>query len=143
MEKITKRKDGSLHIETINEEPSLTQQHYKDSCDINNIVLRYAKTGEPIPALTGVYADLSDAPTYQEALAIIEQAQSAFGTLDAKVRSRFQNDPAQLLSFLGDNANREEAIQLGLITPPPPANDSTNASSQGAKPPTTPPASPS
>ena len=35
--------------------------------------------------------------------------------LPSRVRRRFDNDPAELMEFLADEANREEAVMLGLI----------------------------
>ena len=35
--------------------------------------------------------------------------------LPSDVRSRFGNNPAELLDFLNDNSNYDEAIRLGLI----------------------------
>ena len=38
--------------------------------------------------------------------------------LPAHLRARFENDPAQLIDFLGDENNRSEAEKLGLLEVP-------------------------
>lgn len=121
MQKITKRANGDLHVETINEEPSLTQQQFKEDCDINVIMEKYHQTGIlPAPQLIGTYADLTQQKDYLEAMQIVLDANAAFMTLPVKTRIRFDNDPAQLLAFVHDEKNLEEAIKLGLANPKTP-----------------------
>jgi phage internal scaffolding protein len=43
------------------------------------------------------------------------EAQNAFKTLPASIRAEFNNDPAQVIDFLNDPANRDKAIEIGLI----------------------------
>ena len=38
--------------------------------------------------------------------------------LDANVRKRFHNDPAELIDFVSDEKNRDEAVRLGLLQIP-------------------------
>lgn len=117
MIKIERTKERT-RVYTVNDEPTLTQQQFKDSCDINLILDRYMKTGElPINHKVGRYLDLSELPDYQGALDTVMRAEAAFMDLPAKLRERFQNDPSQLLNFLNNPQNNDEAIQLGLIEP--------------------------
>ena len=98
-------------------EASLTEQSFKDQCDINNIVKQYERTGlmphqrpnEP------VYGDISDAPTFLEAQNIVVAGKEAFAALPAHVRDRFQNDPARYLAFMDNDENYDEAVKLGLV----------------------------
>lgn len=114
---ITKRKDGSIDVGTRNVEPSKTQQQFKDECDINNIVKRFADTGEfrHLTSKEGTYADFSQITDYQDMLDTVIYAKNAFSSLPAEVRKRFGNDPGLLLQFLQDPNNREEGEKLGLI----------------------------
>lgn len=107
-------------VDYFNDEPSLTQQHFADECDINNIVEKYMITGvlgDPlsIPSNSPQYGDYSSPSDYHAAQNLIAQASQAFDLLPARLRERFENDPAKLLEFLGDEKNREEAIKLGLV----------------------------
>lgn len=97
----------------------LTQQSAKDECDINLIVER-AKSGADLSKLargTPFYGDFTDLPDLRSAMLIVKQAEAAFMSLDAVVRKRFSNDPVQMMEFLNDPANREEAVKLGLVEP--------------------------
>lgn len=98
---------------------SLTRQEFAAEADINNIMKRYA-AGMPLPSgsRAPMYGDYSEVPDYQQAFDIVSHAQDGFMALPSELRKRFGNDPAQLISFLSDASNREEAIALGLIDKP-------------------------
>lgn len=103
------------------DEPSLTIQSAKDECDINLIIDRANKGIMPaVNQSQPRFADVSDVGDYQHALNVVMEADEAFMSLPSAVRDRFGNDPAQLLEFLGDDRNRDEAVKLGLIDAPTP-----------------------
>ena len=99
------------------ETPSRTQQSFKDECDINNIVKRYRETGviTHLASSEAFYDDVSNVPDYQTALGVVMDAEEKFMQLPATVRKRFDNDPAQMLEFIQDDNNYEEAVSLGLL----------------------------
>lgn len=98
---------------------SRTKQSFRDECDINRIMARYQNTGvlEFMQRRDPQYADVS-AVDYQEACNLVAEANSMFENLPSALRSRFDNSPAQLLGFLENPANLQEAISLGLVNPP-------------------------
>lgn len=109
------RQDGSLRIQTVYEKPTKTQQHMAEACDINNVMNRWLKKGEtPQWRGSGRYADLTEFD-YQAALDITIQAKQSFAALPSRIRTRFENDPRKLLEFIGDPANKEECVKLGLF----------------------------
>lgn len=98
------------------EELSLTQQHFKDECDINNILRQFNITGMlPQSPLSPRYGDFSGIGDYHTALNRVYAAQDEFEALPAQIRARFDNDPANLIEFLDNPENRSEAEQLGLV----------------------------
>lgn len=101
------------------DKPSLTRQEFKNECDINVILARYQASGE-IDFLNKHAPQYMDTTghDFQTAMETVAQAQSAFADLPSAIRDRFGNDPANLLDFVHDSANRDEAIKLGLIEPP-------------------------
>lgn len=121
MEKInqikTIRPNGTIKIQTINPDPELTQQQFKEECDINNIIRKYKRdnTLTHINMKKGVYADLTQLPDYQDSLNTVLKANQAFESLPSSVRKKFANDPSQLIEFISDDKNYEEAIKLGLM----------------------------
>jgi len=126
--KVTIRPNGSKRIQTAIHDRPITQQQFKDECDINKIMEKYQRTGQitHLARNQGIYADLTSLGDYQQSLQKVIDAENAFDTLPAKVRERFGNDPAGLLTFLADPQNKEEAIKLGLIEKPKKAPTPTN-----------------
>jgi len=98
------------------EEPSLAQQHFKDECDINNILRQFNITGLlPESPLSPRYGDFTGIGDYHTALNRVIAAQDEFDALPANIRARFDNDPANLIEFLENEENRPEAESLGLV----------------------------
>lgn len=98
------------------EDMTLTQQHPKDECDINNILRQFNITGQlPQNPLTPRYGDFSNVVDYHTALNAVIAAENEFDGLPAQIRARFENDPAQLIEFLENPDNLNEAIELGLV----------------------------
>lgn len=97
-------------------------QSFREECDINVIMARANRTGE-LPGVQGAFgefADVSDAPDdYLAARNFVRDAEERFMQLPPKVRQRFAGDPYEILRFVSDPANRDEAIELGLIERPP------------------------
>lgn len=105
-----------------NFEPTRTQQHFAEKCNINSIMAKYKKTGL-LPVVTGKtpqFGDFSQVHDYQTALHKINEAQEAFDSLPAEIRKRFDNEPAKFIEFVEDSQNKDEAIKLGLIAQPEP-----------------------
>lgn len=95
---------------------SLTVQSEKDSCDINVIMRRVVKTGViPVNKREAFYADVTSMGEYRDVIEQMRMAEEYFMTLPARVRERFSNDPVELLDFISDANNREEAIEIGLL----------------------------
>ena len=99
-----------------------TKQSFKDECDINTILSRFQRTGllEFVNERHAQYGDVSSID-FQDSLNTVIEAQAMFDDLPAAWRKRFNNDPAQLLDFVQDPGNREEAIKLGICKAPPPS----------------------
>lgn len=88
-----------------------TQQHFKDECDINNIIKGYV----PVPApSTAVYGDFS-CTDLQEAYGIVEQASVAFSEVPSDIRARFNHNPVEFYEFVQNPVNHAELAELGLL----------------------------
>lgn len=101
-------------------DPGMVDPSHKEETDVNWIIDRFHKTGVlPGVDVGSVFADIADAPTYHDAMNIVARANEQFEALDARVRKRFSNDPAEFLAFCSDESNRPEMEKLGLIAPTP------------------------
>lgn len=94
-----------------------TKQSFKAQCDINKIVDKARVTGlvGHLNTKKPVYGDVSDIPDYQSALSIVIKADEAFSSLPSKVRNRFHNNPVEMIDFLSNKENFDEAVKLGLF----------------------------
>ncbi len=100
-------------------QPTRTKQQFKEECDINTILKRFNATGNvPVSPVQPTYGDFTGIDDYKGALDQIIASEAEFAALPANLRKRFENDPAELLAFLDDANNRDEAIELGLIAQP-------------------------
>lgn len=107
---------NGLHIDP---DECRTQQSMKDECDINVIIERFGM-GYKMPEnfRSPTYGDFSNIGDYHTALNELASAGEAFDTLPALVRDRFKNDVYNLMTFVADESNRDEAIKMGLIPKP-------------------------
>ena len=109
----------SRETATICEEETLTQQHFKDECDINVILERFNVTGQlPTNVRQPISGDFIEAMDYKTAMDAIIDAQNSFAQMPAKLREQFDNDPGKFIEFFEREENRERAIELGLIQGP-------------------------
>jgi len=115
--------------------PSRTKQAFKHEVDINRIMAKYQKTGVlPITNKSPLYGDFSEIPDFETASNKLLQAQMTFDALPSQLRKKFNNNPNELIQFVNDESNRDEAQKLGLLKPqeskqeietksPPPSSD--------------------
>lgn len=110
--------DRSADVFFSDDEPSMTNQQFVRECDINFIVKQNAETGfiSHVNHLTPQWGDFGNSTDYQSALNYLQEANDSFMALPAEVRARFQNDPAQLLDFVTNIDNMDEAVKLGLAS---------------------------
>lgn len=103
---------------TENTEDSLTQQDDAKDADINVIVSRFNKTGQ-LPQVTAqmIQGDFTNAPDFRKCQEQLKAAQDAFQDIPAKIRSRFNNDPAEFIDFATNKENLDELRKLGLAEP--------------------------
>lgn len=100
--------------------PTMTQQQFVDEVNINTIVERFGLTGEmPDDFRAPEFGDFSDVVDFQTAQNAVLAASDTFMSMPAGLRARFGNSPQQLMEFMADKANIDEARKLGLLAPLP------------------------
>lgn len=99
-------------------ETGRTKQSFKAECDINNIMARYQRTGvlDFVNKHAGSYGDCTGLE-FSQAQEVIVKAKEMFADMPAKLRARFDNEPAKFLAFMDDPENMPEAVRLGLAKP--------------------------
>lgn len=105
---------------------NLAKESFRDECDINKIMARYAKTGH-LPGLiqeNPIYGDFSDTPTYMEAVQLVDRAETAFMALPAEVRAECGNEPAVFLERVTDaewRKKHKDALGDSVVNQTPPS----------------------
>lgn len=123
---------------------SRTQQHMKDESDINIIVEKHLKTGRRREAQNNrqpMYGDFTSVDYMEMRNAIVDIDQE-FAGLPSRIRSRFNNDPHQLIRFVEKPENLQESINLGLLPNPNPGPDPVPLTPDRPTNPANPPAAP-
>jgi phage internal scaffolding protein len=99
---------------------SMTKQAFKNECDINLIMRKYTQSGVlPASVSNQRFDDFSEVGDYLEAQTVLLDARAQFDALPAVVRDRFRNNPLDMLAFVQDPVNSDEAIKLGIVVPKP------------------------
>lgn len=88
----------------------MTQQHFKDECDINYLLKHY----NDIPAPAPVYGDCTEYNDLQHCMDKVLAANEDFAAVPSEIRARFGNNPAAFFDFCNDSSNFEELVKLGL-----------------------------
>lgn len=116
-ERVSVREDGSLRVQTVNDDLEMTKQSFKDECDINVILRDYSRSGvvRHLNEARARYADVTQVMDYDVALQVVMDAEAMFMALPAKTRKVFDNSPAKFLDAAHDPAKRDQLVAAGLI----------------------------
>lgn len=82
--------------------PGKTQQNFRESTNVNNIVSHYLQTGiDPyLPNKQAEKFGFATSQSYLEAMRNVAEVNSAFADLPATERSGFSNDPSEWLKAI-------------------------------------------
>lgn len=95
---------------------SRTHQSFKDECDINVVMRRYANNGQfpNTNPMQPTYGDFTNSTDYLQARLQVGEAMDEFMQLPSAVRAACDNDPAKFLDMCADPERLEELQDLGL-----------------------------
>lgn len=112
------------------------QQQFKNSVNINTIMEK-ARRGQELPLNQRIaqYGDVSDLPDFAKAQQIIVDSRQMFDELPFKIKKRFHQSPQELIQFMQDPENFEEACSLGLLTKKEPEKPAEKQPETPAEPP--------
>ncbi len=102
---------------------SRTKQSFKKEADVNYIIARGRKRGfltDPsrVSNREAMFGDYSNAEDYLSTNVKIARFNEQFDSLPAVMRNQFHNKPSELIEFLANPENDEEAIEMGLKPKP-------------------------
>lgn len=97
------------------EQPSLTEQSYKDECDIDFIISNFVKTGiDPREGRKMSYVDCTQVKDFQAAQQLVADTKSMFYSLPAEVRDEFQT-VGGYLEYVSNPENLKDCYERDLI----------------------------
>lgn len=90
-----------------------TKQSYKDSCDINKLLEKGAKTGSlsHLEKHGAIYGDFADLDFEQVQLQLAEGIQ-IFNELPAEIKKEFNQNPGEFYEFVANPENSDRLPQL-------------------------------
>ncbi len=102
--------------------PSLTQQEFKESCDINNILAKFSVQAQALgvepsqlmPQDQGTYGDFSNLDDFQTAQNKIAFLNDQFSNLPSDVRRKFGDNLNNFIGALSDPSRIDELGELGV-----------------------------
>lgn len=102
--------------------PSLTQQEFKESCDINNILAKFSVQAQALgvsisqlmPQDQGTYGDFSNLDDFQTAQNKIAFLNDQFSNLPSNVRRKFGDDLNVFIGAISDPTRVDELGELGV-----------------------------
>lgn len=102
--------------------PSLTQQEFKESCDINNILAKFSVQAQALgvsisqlmPQDQGTYGDFSNLDDFQTAQNKIAFLNDQFSNLPSDVRRKFGDDLNVFIGAISDPSRVDELGDLGV-----------------------------
>lgn len=102
--------------------PSLTQQEFKESCDINNILSKFSVQAQALgvdpsllmPQDQGTYGDFSNLDDFQTAQNKIAFLNDQFSNLPSDVRRKFGDDLNTFIGAISDPSRIDELGDLGV-----------------------------
>ena len=93
--------------------PSLTEQQYKNECDLNLLIKAYQKSGVPLPAPVMNCMDCTTVMQFETAKQVIADAESSFECLPSNIRDEFKT-VQNYLQYISDEKNIKDVYERGL-----------------------------
>lgn len=123
--KLVIKSDGYIDCTPDPDDPTQqgAKQEYVKDCDINSILQAWA-LGYPINT-TDEQRQFFATPEHfefdlRDKLEKGRQVEESFKELPVHIQTRFNHNPFDLIDFLANEANYDEAVKLGIIDPKPP-----------------------
>lgn len=102
--------------QTINTDPSMTKQEFKDECDPTLILKKFQVTGllEHANTYEPVYGEQTSM-TYHEAKQLTADSETMFQDLPSATRQKFNQNVGEFLDFLQKQENIDDITDDGKI----------------------------
>jgi len=98
---------------------SMTQQHFAEESEINNIIRSHDRNGiiEHVHRGNAIYGDFSEITDLSDALIQIQEAQKEFLNIPSEIREKFKNDAGEFFKYASNPDNEDGMREMGLLNP--------------------------
>lgn len=97
------------------DKPSLTDESFKDECDISLIIERFKIHKIPPRTVDIAYGYSPTVEDIQHAQMLLAETKTNFEGLPSKIRDEFGNNVENYLAYISDKANLRDCYERGLI----------------------------
>lgn len=108
---------GKIYSEPVSDKPSLTDESFKQECDIDFIISNFVQRGIEPPEHQVQYGKQFTSADFEKSLATITECKSAFECLPAIEKEKFNNSVTNFLDFVSNPANLKVSYEKGYIDP--------------------------
>lgn len=108
---------GKIYSEPVSEKPSLTDESFKQECDIDFIISNFVQRGIEPPEHQVQYGKQFTSADFEKSLATITECKSAFECLPAIEKEKFNNSVTNFLDFISNPVNLKVSYEKGYIDP--------------------------
>ncbi len=111
--------DGSRVEVTAGGGDTMVREAFRDECDVNKIVARYALAGTmPLTVAEAAYGDVSEVSDYKTALDLVYASKDRLSELPDAAREMYMKDPLGYWTALDATKERSDLVELGLLEAP-------------------------
>lgn len=108
---------GTTLYEPESKLPSLTDESFKQECDIDFIISNFVQRGINPPEHQVQYGKQYTSDDFINGMNIVAECKSAFEELPAIEKERFNNSVSNFLEFIANPDNLRESYEKGYIDP--------------------------
>lgn len=108
---------GKTIFQPKSDKPSLTDESYKQECDIDFIISNFVQRGIEPPEHQVDYGKQYTSEDFIKSMEMVAEVKSAYECLPAIEKERFNNSVTNYLDFISDPKNLKESYEKGYINP--------------------------
>lgn len=108
---------GKTLYQSKSDKPSLTDESYKQECDIDFIISNFVQRGIEPPQHQIDYGKQYTSDDFANAMQTVAECKTAYECLPATEKEKFNNSVTNYLDFISDPKNLKESYEKGYINP--------------------------
>ncbi len=108
---------GKVLSQPVSDKPSLTDESFKQECDIDFIISNFVQRGIEPPQHQVQYGKQFTSDDFIHSMDVVAECKSQFESLPAVEKEKFNNSVTNFLDFVSDPKNLKDSYEKGYIDP--------------------------